>query len=207
MYLDGKFDGCAEVLRQLGTDPRTLYHEKDAFELEGSFFEFQPTVSGVQRATISCESQEKNALKLMENPLGANYCAMVCSYPTDVRAKVFGAELLKRCWEAGRSHADLDIRKRRPLWYTLYNNYLDYDALKKRNPTALFISNITDDTTPQKMERLRDLLEMFSGIPRVVMVGSAVDPVTLAAQRLRYSITHPLMFKGKTVVVSLLDGL
>lgn len=207
MYLDGKFDGCAEVLRQLGTDPRTLYHEKDAFELEGSFFEFQPTVSGVQRATISCESQEKSALKLMENPLGANYCAMVCSYPTDVRAKVFGAELLKRCWEAGRNHADLDVRKRRPLWYTLYNNYLDYDALKKRNPTALFISNITDDTTPQKMERLRDLLEMFSGIPRVVMVGSAVDPVTLAAQRLRYSITHPLMFKGKTVVVSLLDGL
>lgn len=207
MFLDGKFDGYAGVLQQLGTDPRTLYHEKDAFELEGSFFEFQPAINGVQRATVSQEMQETSALKLLENPLAANYCAMICSYPTDVRAKLFGAELLKRCWEEGRSHPNPDIRKRRPHWITLYNSYLDYEALRKRNPTALFISNITDDTTPQKMERLRDVLELFSGIPRVVMCGSSIDPVTLAATRLRYAVTHPLMFKGKTVVVSILDGL
>lgn len=207
MLIDGKFDGHDAVLRGLGVDPRTLYHASDAFDVRDALFDFSTEVNGTTRSTCSAETQFDKLERLFANPMGGNYCAFICGYPTDARAKMLGAELLKRCWDEGRASPDPVARRRRPLWYTLHNSYVNYEALREKNPSVLFISNVTDDSTPQKMERLRDLLEMFSGIPRVVMFGSAIDPVTLAATRLRYSITHPFMLKGKTVAVSILDGL
>ena len=204
MLIDGKFGtDHLEVLRGLGTDPRTLYGAKEEFDLESALLEFYTQIEGTTRKTMTVEDQYRLACSLLEDPFPERMCAFITGYPTDERAKMLGTHILKAAWKNSPS----GLPRRRPLWITLYNNFLNYDKLKEKKPSALFISNVTDQCTSSKLERLRDLLEIFSDIPRVVMIGSATDPITFASTRLRYAITHPIAIGGKTMAVSIMDGL
>ena len=204
MLIDGKFGtDHLEVLRGLGTDPRTLYGAKEEFDLSSSLLEFSPQIEGTTRKTITVDDQYELARSLVEGPLQPRTCAFITGYPTDERAKMLGTHILKAAWSSSPNA----LPRRRPLWITMYNNFINYDKLKEKKPSALFISNVTDQCTNSKLERLRDLLELFSDIPRVVMIGSAVDPITFSATRLRYAITHPIAIGGKTMAVSIMDGL
>lgn len=204
MIIDGKFGTeHLEVLRGLGTDPRTLYGAKEEFDLSQSLLEFTTQLEGTTRKTVTAEDQYALAQSLVDGPMSPRTCAFITGYPTDERAKLFGTHVLKAAWE----HSPKSLPRRRPLWITMYNNFINYDKLKDKKPSALFVSNITDMCTNSKLERLRDLLELFSDIPRVVMIGSAIDPITFASTRLRYAITHPIAIGGKTMAVSIMDGL
>lgn len=208
MQITGKHGSdVAHTLMGLGVDPTTLFHSTDEFELESSLLQIKTSVSDTKDTIISIEQQIDLVTALLENPLerSSYVCAISC-YPTDVRSKVLGSELMRAAWEAS-TQLGAGTKRRRPMWITLTNRFYDYDALQAKNPCALFISNVTDDMTSQKFERLRDLLEVFSTIPRFVMMGSREDPLTLFANRIRYGVTYPIMLKGKSVPVSILDGM
>lgn len=208
MLITGKHSSdVSRTLMGLGVDPTTLFHSSDEFELETSILQIKTSVSDTKDSIISIEQQVDLVRALLENPLDRRsyVCAISC-YPTDVRSKVLGSELMRAAWEAS-SLLGAGLKRRRPMWITLTNRFYDYDALVAKNPCALFISNVTDDMTSQKFERLRDLLEVFSTIPRFVMMGSREDPLTLFANRIRYGVTYPIMLKGKSVPVSILDGM
>lgn len=206
MLIEGKFGtDVSNMLKYLGADPRVLYGQNDAYDLSTSLMSFASEIAGTKRKTITAEQQYELAEALMDDPYAAgNTVCAISSYPTDERAKMFGAHLLNEAWMKANSAGQLE--RVRPIWISLFNQFLDYDKLKQRKPSAVFISNITDDSTNQKLERLRDILELYSNVPRFVMLGSAIDPVTFFATRLRYRVTHPFAIAGKTVAVSLMEG-
>lgn len=207
MLITGKHSSdVSRTLMGLGVDPTTLFHTSDEFELETSILQIKTSVSDTKDTIISIEQQVDLVRALLENPLGRSYVCAISCYPTDVRSKVLGSELMRATWEAS-SQLGAGTKRQRPMWITLTNRFYDYDALVAKKPCALFISNVTDDMTSQKFERLRDLLEVFSTIPRFVMLGSREDPLTLFANRIRYSVHYPIMLKGKSVPVSILDGM
>jgi hypothetical protein len=58
-------------------------------------------------------------------------------------------------------------------------------------PSMLIVSNITVNSTNVKLEKLRDLLEMYSHIPRIVVV-TGIDPVTFANTKLMMPVSNVL---------------
>lgn len=73
-------------------------------------------------------------------------------------------------------------------WHTLYGN--TFDKLRdKENPPELkdchllILSNVAENSTNMKTEKARDVLNMYSHIPRILAVGG-VDPVQYAKQQL-----------------------
>lgn len=208
MRIDGKFDGLSEVLKGLGVDPTTLYRANDAFDLtEEALMEYQTNGAGLKRRTVNVETQLKMAASLVDNPLESNHLAFIGSYPVDTRAKLLGAAICREAFLQTRNHESMSIRMKRPMWISLYNNFLNFDELKKKSPSMLFISNITEESTPQKLERLRDLLEMHANIPRVVMLGTNQDPLSFCTNRLRMSCTHAIMLRSRAVAVSLMTDM
>lgn len=195
----------ARMLLSFGADPMALFHA-DPFDIETSLMQFSTQVRGLQRKTVSVERQHRWLQQMLAEPF-APYLTVINSYPTDERSKLLGANLMAHIVMAGREHKVLSKRTQKPLWIRVYNNYVDMAALRKHHPSAVFISNITDDSTPQKLERVRDVLEMFSDIPRVVMMAGAQDPVTFCADRLRLGVSRPIQLGGKAVAVSIFEDL
>lgn len=103
----------------------------------------------------------------------------VGSEPDDAHAKVFAYHLLSLYVQSNPSGMpgvlhlhDRDDPLRDPFGYSF-----------------LLITSITPNSTPYRLERLRDLLEHYHSIPRVFVVGG-MDPVTYAAEYLRLRLSH-----------------
>jgi hypothetical protein len=58
-------------------------------------------------------------------------------------------------------------------------------------PSMLILSNVTVTSTNAKLEKLRDLLEMYAHIPRVVVV-TGEDPLSFANTKLFLPVNHVL---------------
>lgn len=209
MKIDGKFDGLSEVLKGLGVDPTTLYRDNESFVLaEDSLLEFQTSGAALKRRTVNVESQLKMAHDLIANPLKSNYLAFIGSYPVDTRSKLLGATICREAFLASRSpDAPMAVRLKRPMWISLYNNFINMEKLQMKSPSLVLISNVTEESTPQKLERLRDILELYAHVPRIVMMGTNQDPLSFCTNRLRLSCTHAVMLKSKAVAVSLMDDM
>ena len=208
MKIDGKFEGLSEVLKGLGVDPTTLYRDNESFTLAAdALMEFQTTGAALKRRTFNVEAQMDMAMRLIENPLSGNHLAFIGSYPVDTRAKLLGATICREAFLASRNSLNAADRMRRPMWISLYNNFINMDSFKNKNPSMVLISNITEESTPQKLERLRDLLEFSAHVPRVVMMGTNQDPLSFCTNRLRLSCTHAIMLRSKAVAVSLMDDM
>ena len=195
----------ARMLMSFGADPAALFHA-DSFTLETAVMQFSTSVRGLKRKTVSVERQLRWLQQMVADPF-APYLSVINSYPTDERCKVVGANLMAHMIGAQKEHPVISRRTQKPLWIRVYNNYVDMAALRKHNPCAVFISNVTDDSTPQKMERVRDVLEMFNDVPRIVMMAGAQDPVTFCADRLRMGVSRPIQLGGKAIAVSIFEDL
>ena len=77
------------------------------------------------------------------------------------------------------------------LWHRVIGGF--YDNILETRPKAsvLVISNIVGASTPHKLEKVRDLLDTYDTIPRVVCVGG-VDPLKFFGESLHYKLNCSL---------------
>lgn len=151
----------------------------------------EPDVPGVTNKTISAKKQMDKLRTILRNPLRRQpYTIAIGSYPSDARAKYLAHTLFNAAITQYQKDRLRFGARGLPMWHRVWGNYKDAlrDAPGKETPSMLFIANIHDESTSLKIEKVRDLLEMYSDIPRVVITGGSA-PIDLFQYRLSYPLT------------------
>lgn len=162
-----------------------------------SSFRFDPMPFGVEsqrlnERIIEPSVQRKSLEAYIEDPLRPSiYC--VSGNPDDVKAKYFAAYLVQE-------HIRV-CPEPRVEWYPLYSGFNNPLVERDRNlgsPSLIVLTNLTPASTPQKLEKARDVLERFPDVPRIV-VCAGMDPLSFMATRL-YSPVNFLAYFSEALV-------
>lgn len=199
--LEFRFDADrAKHLQSLGVDPQLLWGDKDEFDITDAVQDFKPRSSYFKGKVVPGTEQLTYFANLMDNPLEVDpRITVISSFPSDHRAKLAALNLFSCAVE------DTAGKVSKPRWVTLYGDRFDYEKLKAQRPNFLVITNVTMESTSYKLERLRDLLEMFPKIPRVVVTGGNIDPVELFTSRIHLPVAGAVSIGPTHVVSNILD--
>lgn len=138
---------------------------------------------------INKERQLGYLTKFLKSPL-SNQLMLVSSGPSDLPARQLAAYMFFCALKAHR--ASKQVEKMPPLWHRLYGGLHDSILDRKDARYALLVvSNIVDDMTVNKAEKLRDILVAYEDIPRIVVIGTH-NPLQLFRNRLHYPFTGAL---------------
>lgn len=149
-----------------------------------------PPVEAEQCTTIQYEYDDKvkkitkaKQIQTYEAFMASNLeipCAFgISSTPNDLTAKRMAVSVLKH------------YESRRIQWHTLTGDY-KYSRRKLNCELAVF-ANVMYDSTPYKLELLRDMLELNPHIPKIV-VCSGASALELFNVKLHYPINGSLHF-------------
>lgn len=145
-------------------DPQTYAAESD--ELNQKFIE----------STV----QDKSLERFLKKP-SLPMIYGVGGNPDDLKAKLFAAYLMEAHCKRYKSDAN-------PWWINLVggfdNPYIDGSRSK---PSMIVLCNLTLQSTNQKLEKARDIIESHLDVPRIVVCAGA-DPFTFLAGRLRVPV-------------------
>lgn len=194
IHVDFKFDTTRmKILKSRGVDGYAFSLARSPFSLEDSLVRIKPSVKWLPEdfvlRSISIKKQLTNIEKVFAKPLTGSYTCAIGSYPSDTRAKVLALNIMNRAIDAqidgaarGRSY---------PMWHRLMGN--TWDPIRdSRDPdpfSMLIITNVGVDSSQIKLEKLRDLLEKYDSIPKIVVVNG-IDPVTFFAERVRLPLNY-----------------
>jgi hypothetical protein len=124
--------------------------------------------------------------KTLKNPTHGSYWMAIGS---DIQDNVASACALAIMQSATLKNISEPHSGARPFYWNLYGGRWDRlrdDAQFRDNLGRiglLVLTNLTADSTPEKIEKAVDLLQMYSNIPRVLLVSGA-DPLDFAVNRL-----------------------
>ena len=199
--LDFQFEAArAKHMQSLGVDPQLLWGDKDEFDIVDAVQDFKPRSNYFKGKVVSAQDQLDYFARLMDNPLDSEpRITVLSSFPSDQRAKLAAVNIFNNAVE------DTAGKVSKPLWLTLYGDRLDYDKIKAKRPNFLVVTNVTMESTSYKLERLRDVLEMFPKIPRIVVTGGNIDPVELFTTRVHLSVAGAVSIGPTHVVKNILD--
>jgi len=149
-----------------------------------------------QTKIIDPQAQDDSLLSFMKNPeLPVIYG--VCGNPNEVKARLFAAYLVSlHCRHLGN--------RAKPIWNVQYGGYenkllKDYSGIDSSyEPSILILSNLAINSTQQKFEKARDLIERFSSIPRI-LVAAGEDPISFLSSRL-YVECNALAYFSESLV-------
>lgn len=198
-----------KFLISCGLDRLVIANRRLNFDLVDSVSAFKPSINAVKTRTMGEQKQLEYFQRIMSNPLKGSGTFVFNSFPTDLRAKQLAAIVLNRAvdlyQDVARTHRS---GRTAPQWLKL-TGYSSGDLIKstkESNPSLLIITNVNDESTPHKVERLRDLLECFDNIPKIV-VTAGQDPLTFFAKRLYYPVSGAIRIGSDQKVTNLLDML
>jgi hypothetical protein len=149
-----------------------------------------------QSKIIEAQAQDDSLSTFMKNPESPVIYG-VCGNPNEVKAKLFAAHLLNiHCRHLGH--------KAKPVWNVQYGGYenrllKEYSGIDSSyEPSILVLSNLAVNSTQQKLEKAKDLLERFSSIPRIV-IAAGEDPISFLSSRL-YVECNALAYFSESLV-------
>lgn len=142
--------------------------------------EIQSKEEGGTGRRISPVKQLRALNAIMSNPLRGSYVLCISSYPSDLRAKALAATIVHKALQHKNTKS-----YNKPMWHRVYGGL--GDPLRDKSiadvPSLLVISNLVEGSSAFKTEKVRDLLEKYSHIPRIVVYGGE-DPLTLFEHKL-----------------------
>jgi hypothetical protein len=141
-----------------------------------------------KRQPTTPTTQLKNFLNCWENPTNS-WTLIIGSDADEQAAQVVALGLM---WQSIILHAKNSATHPRPLYWPIYGG--TYDKLRDREDFRagigdvglLILTNLAENSGSEKIEKCRDLLNMYSGIPRVVTIAGC-DPLIFALDRLHVS--------------------
>jgi len=182
-----------KLLKSRGVDGYAFSQARNPFIVEDALVRIKPQVQWLPDdfvlRSISVKKQINGIDRVLQNPLHGSYTMAIGSYPSDVRAKILAVNFMNRAIDAqiGGSHRG----RAYPLWHRLMGNYQDplRDSKESEHVSMLVITNVGVDSSQVKLEKLRDILEKYDSIPRIVVVNG-VDPVSFFAERVRLPLKY-----------------
>lgn len=177
-------------LKSRGVDYPSFLTKTQQIDLENCFVRISTEIKGVVTKSISVNRQLKAFDKLLLKPLSNPMTIGIGSYPTDLKARQMAVSLINRMMDQQLTTKSRALRsKSAPLWYRVYGGF--NCPIRDKNdhdyPCALFLTNVCIDSTAPKIEKVRDLLDKFSDVVRVVVIAGQ-DPLTFFANQLHYPL-------------------
>lgn len=198
-----------KLLLACGLDRLVLANKRLTYDLADNVASFKPAVSGVKTRNIGEPKQMEYYARIMSNPLKGSGTYVLNSFPTDLRAKQLATVIMNKTID---HHNDINNKFRKgrnlPMWIKLVG-YGGPDLIKQIrevNPCALFISNLNDESTSHKIEKLRDILEVFDSIPKYIITAGQ-DPLTFFARKLFYPVTAAIRVGSANKVGNIMEML
>lgn len=158
-----------------------------AFNTDQYVISFSSEVEGLKTRRVTKQQQQQALLRVLQRPFHAPYVMAISSSPNDGKAKQLAAFIMQH---AMRAHLSGKFRATRgkdlPQWHFLTGAWQDRlrdGAEHAARPSMLILSNITRDSTNVKFEKVKDLLEIYSDIPRIIVM-TPDDPLTMVHRRL-----------------------
>lgn len=194
LNLEFRFDTERQkLLKSRGVDGHAFSFARAGFNIEDSLVRIRPDIKWLPEdfviKSISVRKQALNLEKVLNNPLRGNYIAAIGSYPSDSRAKLVAANIMNQAMS--QQMKGVHRGRAYPLWHKVFGGRFDpiRDSREHEHLSMIVLSNVSHDSTPDKLEKLRDLLEKFDSIPRIVVVNGG-DPVTFFAEKVRMPLNY-----------------
>lgn len=156
-----------EFFLQRGTShvPRRVYQHGD-FNFDAQDFAIGDDEGYLKRTIIGGEYQEKSLTSFLADPTSPQIYAC-SSQPDDDKAQYFAAYLLQQYLKR--------VANASPFWIQAHQ--LSKEPKEKGPASILVLTGLAKNSTQWRIEKARDLLEMYSDIPRIVTVAGD-DAVT-----------------------------
>lgn len=182
-----------KLLIQQGVDYNSFMRRNKKFDVSEALVKIQTEIPGVVSKTVSVKKQLKTLEGIIQRPLLSNPVIGISSYPSDLRAKNLALYLMNLAMDYYLASNSRRIRtKSYPLWHRVYGGFGDHlrDTSDRSDsyPCFLVITNCDVNSSNIKLEKIRDLLDRYSDIPRLV-VCSDCDPLTYFSTKLHYFVT------------------
>lgn len=199
--LNFKYDAeRVKTLKMQGVDGSAFAVLRRPFLLDDALVPITPMVpdwlpEGFDIPKTNVRRQSEALHKLLIDPLRGRPIIGIGSMVTDDRAKFLAMSLMNEA---------IDMQKRGshrgkllPIWHRVSGGYYDElrDAKERKNISMLVIANVAPDDTAIKREKVRDLLEKYDHIPRIVVVNGS-DPVSYFAAKIRMTMQYAFMLNN-----------
>ena len=190
----------AKQMQTLGVDPQLLYGKREQFNVVDAAQDYKSLSPYFKGKVVSKTKQLTHLAEMINSPFSMDpRITVISSFPSDYRAKMAALSIFNAAVE------DAETTALKPRWVTLYGDRFDYEQLKSKRPSLLVLSNVTMDSTSYKIERLRDILEMFPKIPRIVVTGGGPDPLELFTKRVHLQAQIGVSIGPAHVVSNILE--
>ena len=189
------------LLASRGVPGQDLLPKGQKLEVSKFLVGMEPQIPGAANKPISPVKQAARLQELLERPYRKTpYTVGIGSYPSDLRAKYVAQAIFHAaCVYYRENRRDFALRSP-PLWHRVYGNLGDKLRDKpEEKPSMLFIANLHDESSSTKIEKVRDLLEMYSDVPRIV-VSAGQPPCDLWGFRLAYPMNYGIYVGPPTLV-------
>lgn len=173
----------------LGVPGQDFLGSGNSFDVAKSLVGMEINLPNVTSKAVGAGRQAELLRRVLAKPLNKSQLIGISSYPSDARAKYVAHAIMAAAINEYETNRRKYGNKGRPLWHRVWGNYRD--SLRdgqKENPAMLIISNISDVSGNAKMEKVRDLLEMYADIPRIV-VSAGMPVVDLFSYHLQMPLT------------------
>lgn len=163
--LDSKYRA---IMKNRGMNGSVLAQRPFAFKPAS----FTSSVEGLKPRLFSQKQQVDWFNDFLESPFEPK-CHCIVSAPNDGQAKLLAAYMMQHAVRKNPTSTAL------PMWHDLtggFTNTLFNDRNRPaQNVSLLILNNVGSASTQPKLEKLRDILEVYASIPRVV-VATGCDP-------------------------------
>lgn len=196
-----------KTLRARGVDGHPFSCLRKPFQLDHALESISPMVpawlpENFKLPGTSVKRQAQSLGRLLANPLHGSPIIGIGSMPTDTRAKFLAMSIMDAAITQQSSGAHRG--KAMPFWHPVTGGYYDTlrdDRGERPHFSMLIITSVGPDSTNVKIEKVRDLLEIYHNIPRIVVVNGC-DPVSFFADKIRMGLRYAFMLNDKTGPVS-----
>lgn len=159
-------------------------------------FDFRPVsftsdIDGLKPKSFSSQKQLTMFEGFLANPFAArNYCLV--SAPNDSMAKLLAAFMMQHAIKHAKTRATL------PLWVDILGGFENKIVQNHIGASLLVLNNVGATSTQPKIEKLRDIIETYPDIPKIV-VATGADPYAFFTKYL-YMPLHGLAYLTNNTV-------
>jgi len=176
--------------------PNIVFLRKE-IDLDDSVTYIESTTGKNKKPTSLKRNEQIRMFKRMvKHLIGKPSLFCISSNPTDTEAKYAAAYLLSKAMEQYQEKQRTGEMRTAapPRWHILTGAYQDSYREHKRNVSFLVLTNVLHDSSDVKIEKLRDLIEIYSDIPKV-LVTATQDPVTFCTEKLHVRLTGAMYLR------------
>lgn len=129
---------------------------------------------------IGLGEQIESFKEIWNNPISdPPYIYTISSIPNELQGQMLALKILLRAVKF--------LKYKEAKWHPVYGGYRKDDLIDNEKDIDigfLVLTNVVENSTVNKIEKLRDILTLYSNIPRII-VTSGIDPVSFMSEKIK----------------------